>query len=70
MQAAIAALIFKVSFDMGRDLLKEKSKIVPAIMVTAFILGYFLKVSIVYIIGSLILLGLINSLAKRRSHVN
>ena len=67
---AIPALIFKVSFDMGRDILKEKSKIVPVIMVTAFILGYFIKVNIVYIIGGLILLGLVNSLAKRRSHVN
>lgn len=70
MQAAIAALIFKVSFDMGRDLFKDKSKFVPVIMVVAFILGYFLKVNIVYIIGGLIILGLINSFAKRRSHAN
>lgn len=70
MQAAIAALIFKVSFDMGKDLLKDKSKFVPVIMVVAFILGYFLKVNIVYIIGGLIILGLINSFAKRRDHAN
>ena len=70
MQAAIAALIFKVSFDMGRDLLKDKSKFVPLIMVVAFILGYFLKVSIVYIIGGLILLGLINFFIKRRKNAN
>ena len=70
MQAAIAALIFKVSFDMGRDLLKDKSKFVPLIMVVAFILGYFLKVNIVYIIGGLILLGLINSFIKRRKNAN
>lgn len=70
MQAAIAALIFKVSFDMGKDLLKDKSKFVPVIMVVAFILGYFLKVNIVYIIGGLILLGLVNSLIKRRKHAN
>lgn len=70
MQAAIAALIFKVSFDMGKDLLKDKSKFVPVIMVVAFILGYFLKVNIVYIIGGLIILGLINSFVKRRNHAN
>ena len=70
MQAAIAALIFKVSFDMGKDLLKDKSEFVPVIMVVAFILGYFLKVNIVYIIGGLILLGLINSFVKRRNHAN
>lgn len=70
MQAAIAALIFKVSYDMAKDLLKEKSKFVPVIMVIAFVLGYFLKVNIVYIIGGLILLGLVNSLIKRRGHAN
>ena len=70
MQAAIAALIFKVSFDMARDLLKEKSIFIPIIMVVAFILGYFFKVNIVYIIGGLILIGLVNALIKRRSHAN
>ncbi|WP_296114814.1 chromate transporter [uncultured Anaerococcus sp.] len=70
MQAAIAALIFKVSFDMARDLLKEKSIFIPIIMVVAFILGYFLKVNIVYIIGGLILIGLVNALIKRRGHAN
>ena len=70
MQAAIAALIFKVSIDMAKDLLKDKSKIVPVIMVIAFILGYLLRVNIVYIIGGLILLGLINSFAKRRDHAS
>ncbi|EEI82922.1 chromate transport protein [Anaerococcus tetradius ATCC 35098] len=70
MQGAIAALIFKVSYDMGKDLLKSKSKFVPVIMVLAFILGYFLKVNIVYIIAGLILLGLLNALTKRRGHVS
>ncbi|MBZ2386951.1 chromate transporter [Anaerococcus murdochii] len=70
MQAAIAALIFKVSYDMGKDLLKDKSKIVSVIMILSFILGYFLKLNIVYIIGGLILLGLVNSLIKRKSHAN
>ena len=70
MQAAIAALIFKVSYDMGKDLLKEKSIFIPVIMVIAFVLGYFLKVNIVYIIASLIVLGLINSFVKRRNHAN
>mgnify|MGYP001451723525 CR=1 FL=1 len=70
MQAAIAALIFKVSIDMAKDLLKDKSKIVPVIMVIAFILGYFLKVNIVYIIGGLIIIGLLNALIKRRKNAN
>lgn len=70
MQAAIAALIFKVSIDMAKDLLKDKSKIVPVIMVIAFILGYLFRVNIVYIIGGLIILGLVNSLVKRSNHAN
>src|SRR5699024_8793959 len=70
MQAAIAALIFKLSIDMAKYLLKDKSKIVPVIMVIAFILGYLFRVNIVYIIGGLIILGLVNSLVKRSNHAN
>ena len=55
---------------MAKDLLKEKSKLVPVIMVVAFILGYFLKVNIVYIIGGLIIIGLLNALIKRKKHAN
>lgn len=68
MQAAIAALIFKVSYDMTKDILKEGSKIAPIIMVAAFIAAFIFKVNIVYIILSLIILGTISSIVGRRTH--
>ncbi|WP_044565241.1 chromate transporter [Anaerococcus provencensis] len=65
MQAGVGALIIKVVIDMGRDLLKEKSPLVIGIMLTSFILGYFFDVNVIYIIGSLIVIGVIYTLARR-----
>ena len=65
MQAGVGALILKVVLDMGRDLLKEKSPLVIGIMLTSFILGYFFDVNVIYIIGSLIVIGVIYTLARR-----
>lgn len=70
MQAAIAALIFKVSYDMSKDILKEGSKIAPIIMVAAFTAAFIFKVNIVYIILSLIVLGTISSIIERRKHAS
>lgn len=70
MQAAIAALIFKVSYDMSKDILKEGSKIAPIIMVGAFIAAFIFKVNIVYIILSLIVIGAISSIIERRDHAS
>lgn len=66
MQAGVGALVIKVVVDMGRDLLKEKTPIVPIIMVLSFILGYFFDINVVYIIGSLIVIGTIYTLLRRR----
>ena len=65
MQAGVGALIIKVVIDMGRDLLKEKSPLVIGIMLISFILGYFFDVNVIYIIGSLIVIGAIYTLARR-----
>lgn len=65
MQAGVGALIIKVVIDMGRDLLKEKSPLVIGIMLISFILGYFFDVNVIYIIGSLIVIGALYTLARR-----
>lgn len=65
MQAGVGALIIKVVIDMARDLLKEKAIIVPIIMLTSFVLGYFFDVNVVYIIASLIVIGTIYTLTRR-----
>lgn len=65
MQAGVGALIIKVVIDMARDLLKEKSLLVIGIMLVSFVLGYFFNVNVIYIIGSLIVIGIIYSLIRR-----
>ena len=61
MQAGVAALIFKVVIDMTGDLFKEKSKGLLVIMVISFIAGFIFRINIVYIILSLIFVGLVYS---------
>lgn len=58
-------MIIKVVIDMAKDLLKEKSKVIPLIMVLAFILGFFFDVNVVYIIATLIVIGVIYTFVKR-----
>ena len=70
MQAGVGALIIKVVIDMARDLLKNKGVIIPIIMALSFILGFFFKVNIIYIILALIVIGIIYTLAKRGHHAD
>ena len=70
MQAGVGALIIKVVIDMASDLLKAKAPITPIIMIVSFILGFFFKVNITYIILGLIIIGIIYTLTKRSQHAN
>ena len=70
MQAGVGALIIKVVIDMARDLLKEKSPVIPLIMVISFVLGFFFDVNVVYIILALIIIGVIYTFVKRGSHAD
>ena len=69
MQAGVGALIIKVVIDMAKDLLKDRKPIVVIIMLTSFILGFFLKVNVTYIILGLIIIGGIYTIS-RRNNVN
>ena len=66
MQAGVGALIIKVVIDMVRDLLKDKSAIIPIIMLASFVAGFIFDISVAYIIGFLIVVGLIYSLIGAR----
>lgn len=69
MQAGVGALITKVVIDMARDLLKVKSLAIPLIMVGSFVLGFFFDVNVIYIIGGLIIVGVIYTL-WRKNHAS
>ena len=64
MQAGVGALILKVVYDMAKDLLNEKSRIIPIIMLASFILGFFFDVNVTYIILGLIVIGVVYTLTK------
>ncbi|MBM0045475.1 chromate transporter [Anaerococcus sp. mt242] len=70
MQAGVGALIIKVVIDMAKDLLKTKSKIIPLIMISSFVLGFFFDINVVYIIAALIVIGVIYTFVKRGQDAN
>jgi len=65
MQAGVAALILKVVIDMTRDLIKLKSLSLILVMILSFTAGFFFEVNIVYIILTLIIIGLIYSFMEK-----
>ncbi len=64
MQAGVGALILKVVYDMAKDLLNEKSRVIPIIMLASFILGFLFDINVTYIILGLIIIGVIYTLTK------
>lgn len=64
MQAGVAAVILNAVFDFGADTLKDKSVISILIMIAAFVLSYFLKINVIYIILFCIILGVVKGNRK------
>lgn len=66
MQAGVGAVIAAVVFDMGKSIVKERETQLIVIMILAFIANYYLQVSVVAIVLICGLLGLGETLVKRR----
>ena len=66
MQAGVGAVIASVVLDMGGGVLKQKSVLSIAVMLTAFIATYVYKVNAVYIILSCIVIGVIRTVISQR----
>ena len=64
MQAGVGAVIASVICQMGADIVK-KGFFNIIIMLTAFVLNFYLKVNVVYIILVCILVGIIKALLSR-----
>lgn len=67
MQAGVGAVIASVVFDMGADVVKEKSAASIAIMAAAFIASCCFGINVIYIILVCIAIGLVRTLVKRRT---
>ena len=67
MQAGVGAVIASVTFEMGRQIGKEKDTASVLIMTGAFLASCILKINVVYIVITCGILGVIRTfLAKRR----
>ena len=66
MQAGVGAVIASVVWDMGGDVLRQKSVPSTAIMLAAFVAACVFRVNVVYIILVCIAIGVIRTLLDRR----
>ena len=61
-------MIASVVWDMGGDILKQKSAVSDLIMAAAFVAACVFRVNVVYIILSCILLGVLRTVLSGRRH--
>ena len=66
MKAGVAAVIVSVVWDMAAGIVKGKNLLQLAVMLAAFVAGYFLKVNVVLIILTTAVLGAVYTLARER----
>lgn len=66
MQAGVGAVIASVVFDMGVDVVREKSVASDIIMALSFIAACFLDVNVVYIVLVCAALGVVRTLLQKR----
>lgn len=66
MNAGVAAVIISVVFDMGAGVVKSRDILLIAVMIVSFILNYFLKVNVVWIILMTAALGAVITLLRER----
>lgn len=66
MQAGVAAIIISVSIDLAVKVIKEKSILYDALIVAAFVLSFFFKVNVVFLIIAALLLGVALAFFRRK----
>ena len=66
MQAGVAAIILSVSIDLAVKVIKEKSILYDSLIVVAFVLSFFFKVNVVFLIIAALLLGVTLTFFRRK----
>ena len=66
MQAGVAAIIISVSIDLSVKIIKEKSILYDSLIVVAFVLSFFFKVNVVFLIIAALLLGVALAFFRRK----
>lgn len=65
MQAGVGAVISSVVFEMASGVLKEKNVLHIIIMIVAFIANYFFNISVILIILTCIVIGILQSIINK-----
>ena len=70
MNSGIGAVIASVVYDMGSGVAKSKSPLLIFIMVISFIADYIIGINVVYIILTIIAIGVIRTVLRQRRSGN
>ncbi|MDD6715119.1 MAG: chromate transporter [Firmicutes bacterium] len=70
MNAGVAAVIISVVFDMGAGVVKSRDVLLIAVMIVSFVMNYFLKVNVVWIILMTAALGAVITILRERQGKN
>ena len=70
MQAGVAAVILDVVFNLGSNVLKERSTLSIIIMAVAFVATFFFDVNVIVIILVVALIGICSELRKRKKEAH
>lgn len=66
MQAGVAAVIASVTYDMGKDVVKQRDGLSLVIMIAAFVASYILEVNVVFIVIACGLIGICRGQLEKR----
>lgn len=66
MKAGVGAVIISVVYDMGSNVVKSKDVIQILIMIISFILCYFYRVNVIYIILAVAVFGALRAILSER----
>lgn len=66
MNAGVAAVIISVVFDMGAGVIRSRDALLIAVMIVSFVMNYFLKVNVVWIILMTAALGAVITILRER----
>ncbi len=70
MRAGVGAVVISVVWDMGKNVVQTRDRILMVILILSFVAGYFLHINVAFIILAAAAIGAIRSLAKRRKIEN
>ncbi len=66
MKSGVSAVIMSVVWDMGSGVVKSKDWVNVAVMIAAFVVNYFLKVNVIFIILAVAVVGILRTFLQEK----